>query len=105
MTGLRNVAVAAALFAAARGHAQSTSGLTGRWAITIGTQDTPEYRTLEAVVASNGTISGTLGSPNGAVPIQAGRLTGARFTLEATLILGAELERRGVIASRSKGDA
>ena len=76
-----------------------TRGLTGRWAIAIGTPENPEYRTLDATVASDGTVKGNIGSPSGGVPIQTGRVSGSQFTLEATLGTGLRLVYDGVVAN------
>jgi hypothetical protein len=80
---------------------QSPPSLTGKWAVTIGTRDNPEYRTLDVVVGSDATISGTIGSPNGAVPIQSGRVDGVRFSLSATLGTGIRLAYDGTLSRDS----
>ena len=79
-----------ATIAATASGAQISPGLvdiSGKWAINIGTPAAPEFRTLDAVMSADGTLSGTLGSPTGAVPITTGRVTGTRFVLSATLEL------------------
>ena len=73
------------------------ANLTGKWAITIGTPANPEYRSLEAVVAADGKLTGSLGSPGGAVPIETGRVTGNNFSLSATLGTGIKLSYDGTI--------
>jgi hypothetical protein len=72
--------------------------ITGKWAINIGTPSAPEFRTLDAVMSSDGRLAGVLGSPNGAVPITTGRVTGARFVLSATLGTGLRLDYDGVVS-------
>ena len=49
-------------------------------------------------MSADGTLSGTLGSPTGAVPITTGRVTGARFVLSATLGTGLRLDYDGVVS-------
>jgi len=87
------------LLIAPRVLSAQAQGLTGRWAIAIGTAETPEYRTLEVTVAGDGTIKGTIGSPSGGVPIQTGRVNGSQFTLEATLGTGLRLSYEGAVAN------
>ena len=87
-------ALSTLLTAAAQGQ-----GLTGRWAITIGTPASPEYRTLEATVARDSTVTGMLGSDNGAVPITSGRVDGARFKLTATIGTGAVVSYDGIVSA------
>jgi hypothetical protein len=72
--------------------------LTGKWAITIGTPGNEERRSLEAVMARDGTLTGSLGSPNGAVPIRSGRVDGTRFTLSAMLGTGLPVSYQGVVS-------
>ena len=72
--------------------------ISGKWAINIGTPSAPELRTLDAVMSADGKFTGSLGSPNGAVPINTGRVTGARFVLSATLGTGLRLDYDGVIS-------
>ncbi len=93
-------AVITAIAASASG-AQISPGLvdiSGKWAINIGTPAAPEFRTLDAVMSADGTLSGSLGSPTGAVPIATGRVTGARFVLSATLGTGLRLDYDGVVS-------
>jgi hypothetical protein len=89
-------------FAANAARAQTPApgtNLTGKWAITIGTPANPEYRSLEAVVAADGKLTGSLGSPAGAVPIETGRVSGNSFSLTATLGTGIKLSYDGTIVS------
>lgn len=94
-------AVLACLATSAVAQRPDSSGLAGQWAITIGTPENPEYRTIVATVDAKGTIRGTLGSPMGAVPIDSGRVTGARFTLHATLGTGLHLSYEGIVSHDS----
>jgi hypothetical protein len=90
-----------ATIAATASGAQISPGLvdiSGKWAINIGTPAAPEFRTLDAVMSADGTLSGTLGSPTGAVPITTGRVTGTRFVLSATLGTGLRLDYDGVVS-------
>ena len=58
----------------------------------------PEARSLDARVGADGAVSGTLGSPNGAVPISSGRIAGNHFALTATLGTGLVLTYDGVVS-------
>jgi hypothetical protein len=96
---VRRVLTTIAFFGLAPHLLAQSQPLTGKWAITIGTQENPEYRTLDVRVAADGSVNGQIGSDAGAVPIQTGRVEGARFTLEATLGTGLRLSYDGVISN------
>lgn len=76
----------------------ATAGsLSGTWAITIGTPQNPEYRSLDVAVGADGSLTGSVGSPNGSVPIKSGRLSGSQFTLLAVLGTGLPLSYEGTV--------
>jgi len=89
------------VFAEASPILAQQSPLIGKWAITIGTRDNPEYRTLDVAAATDAAISGSIGSPNGAVAIRTGRVDGTRFSLDAILGTGLRLSYEGIVSHDS----
>jgi imidazolonepropionase-like amidohydrolase len=68
---------------------QTTAGsLSGRWSLSVTTPDGVQTSTAELVQAADGSLSGTLTSPMGSVPISQGSVTGSQFTFGATMPRG-----------------
>src|SRR6186713_1002763 len=60
----------------------------GKWSIVIRTPEGEQPRSFDLIVARDSTVSGTVGSPSGAVPISSGRVTGNRLQLEFAMAGG-----------------
>ncbi len=65
-----------------------TNNLTGRWSLSVTTPDGVQNATAEFVQASDGSLTGTLTSPMGTIPIAQGSVTGNSFTFGATMSRG-----------------
>jgi hypothetical protein len=59
--------------------------LTGKWDLTVTTQDGPQKASADLTVADDGTITGTVGSQYGNASISSGSLTGNQFTFKFSL--------------------
>jgi hypothetical protein len=59
--------------------------LTGKWDITVTTQDGPQNASADLTVADDGTITGTVASQYGSASISSGSLTGNQFTFKFSL--------------------
>ena len=59
--------------------------LTGKWDLTVTTQDGPQKASADLTVADDGTITGTVASQYGSASISSGSLTGNQFTFKFSL--------------------
>ena len=83
------ISLAATLLIAAATPVLAQSGdVAGKWSIVIRTPDGPQLRSFDLVVARDSTVTGTVGSPSGAVPISSGRIAGDRLQLEFEMAAG-----------------
>lgn len=64
--------------------------LTGKWKLSYTTPDGPEEGTLDVVMATDGSLSGTFTSPHGTQSISSGSVSGNSFHLGFTLLMGDE---------------
>jgi imidazolonepropionase-like amidohydrolase len=67
---------------------QQPTSLTGRWTIEVLTPDGPQAATLDAQQAADGSLSGTMATPYGNVPVNRGSVAGREFRFAITLDVG-----------------
>ena len=65
-----------------------TASLSGRWSLSVTTPDGVQSSTAELAQAADGSLTGTITSPMGTVPITHGSVTGNSFTFGATMPSG-----------------
>jgi hypothetical protein len=64
-------------------HAQqSKEGIAGKWSLVIQSVEGPAPRSLELTVEQDSIVTGSVGSPMGALPIGTGRFVGDRLLIE-----------------------
>ena len=65
-----------------------SADVAGKWSLVIRTPEGPQLRSFDLVVSRDSTVTGTVGSPWGAVPISSGRVAGNRLELEFAMAGG-----------------
>src|SRR5690349_14445170 len=76
------IAVLAADSSPAHAQEQRIQGVAGKWSLVIQSVEGPAPRSLELTVERDSIVTGSVGSPMGALPIGTGRFVGDHLLIE-----------------------
>jgi len=70
------------------GGEKTPATLAGKWTLTVNTPAGQQTPTVDLAVAADGSLSGTMTSPTGPLPITGGSVTGQQFTFTVNMVVG-----------------